>query len=152
MHFSPFCIHWRGKLRNLLNRAKNIYIYLRYYFNFKSNGGAVVELQAVDPEIVGSPPAVFFSLPSHGAPSVKLRILQNFTLYLRNSWSINLRAIENCICGLRSIERNMRCILRTVHAEPISAKTPENPPRCHVPLKVPKCEIFVNTIKNFLGR
>ncbi len=50
-------------------------------------------------------PSVIYSLPSHGAPSVKLRILQNFTLYLRNSWSINLRAIENCICGLRSIER-----------------------------------------------
>jgi hypothetical protein len=59
-------------------------------------------------------PPVFFSLPSHGATSVKLRILQNFTLYLRNSWSINLRAIENCICGLRSIERKMRSILRTV--------------------------------------
>ncbi len=59
-------------------------------------------------------PPVLFSLPSHGAPSVKLRILQNFTLYLRNSCSLNLRAIENCICGLCSIERNMRSILRTV--------------------------------------
>ncbi len=57
---------------------------------------------------------VFFSLPSPGIPSVKLRILEIFTLYLRNSWSLNLRAIENCICGLRSIERNMRFILRTV--------------------------------------
>ncbi len=57
MHYSPFCIHWRGKLRNLVNRAKNIYIYFKYRFTFTSNGGAVVELQAVDLEVVGSPPA-----------------------------------------------------------------------------------------------
>ncbi len=60
-------------------------------------------------------PPVFFSLLSHGMRSVKLCILENFTLYLRNSWSLNLRAIESCICGLRSIERKMRSILRTVH-------------------------------------
>jgi hypothetical protein len=59
-------------------------------------------------------PPVFFSLPSHGVSSVKLRFLENFTLYLRNSWSLNLRAIESCICGLRPIERKMRSILRTV--------------------------------------
>jgi hypothetical protein len=58
---------------------------------------------------------VFFCLPSHGVPSVKLRFLENFTLYLRNSWSLNLRAIESCICGLRPIEHKMRSILRTVH-------------------------------------
>jgi hypothetical protein len=50
-------------------------------------------------------PPVLFSLSSLSVSSVKLRILENFTLYLRNSWSLNLRAIENCICGLRSIER-----------------------------------------------
>ncbi len=44
----------------------------------------------------------------HGTSNVKLRILECFTLYLRNRQSGNLRAIENCICGLRSIERNMR--------------------------------------------
>ncbi len=27
--------------------------------------------------------------------------------YLRNGWSVNLRAIENCIFSIRSIERNM---------------------------------------------
>jgi hypothetical protein len=59
-------------------------------------------------------PPVVFSFPSHGVPRVKLRILENFTLYLRNSWSLNLRAIESCICGLRPIERKMRSILRTV--------------------------------------
>jgi hypothetical protein len=37
--------------------------------------------------------------------------------YLRNGWSVNLRAIENCIFTICSIERNMRPILRTVHAE-----------------------------------
>jgi hypothetical protein len=74
----------------------------------------VVESQAADPEDAGSPPTVFFSLPSHGVPSVKLRILENLTLYLCNSLSLNLRAIENCICGLRSIGCKMRSILRTV--------------------------------------
>jgi hypothetical protein len=59
---------------------------------------------------------VFFSLSSHGVPSVKLRILENFTLYLRNRLSLNLRAIENSICGLRSIGRKMRSILRTVYS------------------------------------
>ncbi len=107
MPFSLFCIHWHGKLRNLLKRAKNIYIYIAQV--------TVAQWQSCRLQIqrllVHLPP-VFFCLPSHGAPSVKLRILQNFTLYLRNSWSLNLRAIENCICGLRSIERKMRSILR----------------------------------------
>jgi hypothetical protein len=40
--------------------------------------------------------------------------LGGFTSYLRNGWS--LRAIENCIFSIRSIERNMRPILRTVRA------------------------------------
>jgi hypothetical protein len=42
----------------------------------------------------------------------KITFLENFTLYLRNSRSLNLRAIESCICGLRPIERKMRSILR----------------------------------------
>ncbi len=46
----------------------------------------------------------------HGTSNVKLRILECFTLYLRNRQSGNLRAI----CGLRSIERKMRFFLRTV--------------------------------------
>jgi hypothetical protein len=50
----------------------------------------------------------------HRALNVNLRILECFTLYLRNRQSGNLRALENCICGLRSIERNMRSFLRTV--------------------------------------
>ncbi len=54
-------------------------------------------------------------IPSHSVPSVKLCFLQNFTLYLRNSWSLNLRATESCICGLRPIERKMRSILQTVY-------------------------------------
>jgi len=56
----------------------------------------------------------------HRAWNVKLRILECFTLYLRNRQSGNLRAIENCICGLRSIERNMRSFLRTVYDEMIN--------------------------------
>ena len=58
---------------------------------------------------------VLFSFLRHGALNVKLRTLEYFTLYLRNRQSGNLRTIENCICGLRSIERNMRSFLRTVY-------------------------------------
>jgi hypothetical protein len=61
-------------------------------------------------------PPVLFSLSSLSVSSVKLRILLNFTLYLRNTWSLNLRAIESCVCSIRSIERKMRSILRTVSA------------------------------------
>ncbi len=59
---------------------------------------------------------VLFSFLRHGALNVKLSTLEYFTLYLRNRQSGNLRTIENCICGLRSIERNMRSFLRTVRA------------------------------------
>ncbi len=51
--------------------------------------------------------------------------LGGFTSYMRNGWSVTLRAIENCIFSIRSIERNMRPILRTVH-----------PIRCDSPLKI----------------
>jgi hypothetical protein len=57
---------------------------------------------------------VLFSFLQHGGLNVKLRTLEYFTLYLRNRQSGNLRTIENCICGLCSIERNMRSFLRTV--------------------------------------
>jgi hypothetical protein len=56
MHFPPLCIHWSGILRNLVNIAKNVYIFLKYGFGVTSNGGAVVESQAADPEDAGSPP------------------------------------------------------------------------------------------------
>ncbi len=35
---------------------------------------------------------------------------------VRVNWSVNLRAIERCICSLRCIQRKVRSILRTVHA------------------------------------
>jgi hypothetical protein len=60
-----------------------------------------------------------------GASNVRLRLcgfLGSFTLYLRNGWSVNLRAIENCIFSIRSIERNMRPILRAVYCPPSAAK------------------------------
>jgi hypothetical protein len=43
----------------------------------------------------------------HGELNVKLRTLEYITLYLRNRQSGNLRAIESCVCSIRSIERNM---------------------------------------------
>ncbi len=56
MHFPPLCIHWSGILRNLVNMAKNVYIFLKFCSYITSNGGAVVESQAADPEDAGSPP------------------------------------------------------------------------------------------------
>jgi hypothetical protein len=58
--------------------------------------------------------AVFFGFLRPWRTNVNLRRLECFTSYLRNGQSGNLRAIENCICGLRSMERNMRAFLRTV--------------------------------------
>ncbi len=75
-------------------------------------GGAVVECWA---GLLVRLPPVFFSLSILSVLSVKLSILENFTLYLRNTWSLNLRAIESCVCSIRSIERKMRSILRTVY-------------------------------------
>jgi hypothetical protein len=46
-----------------------------------------------------------------------------FTSYLRNGWSVKLRAIENCFFSIRSIERNMRPILQTVYGT-YAAKVP----------------------------
>ncbi len=57
---------------------------------------------------------MLFTVSSLSVSSVKLRILENFMLYLRNTWSLNLRAIESCVCSIRSIECKMRSILRTV--------------------------------------
>jgi hypothetical protein len=51
---------------------------------------------------------VLFSF--HGALNVKSGTLECFTLYLRNRQSGNLRAIENCVCSIRSLERNMTSI------------------------------------------
>jgi hypothetical protein len=58
--------------------------------------------------------AVFFGFLRPLRMNVNLRRLECFTSYLRNGQSGNLRAIENCICGLRSIKRNMRTFLQTV--------------------------------------
>jgi hypothetical protein len=38
-----------------------------------------------------------------------------FTLYLHNRQNGNLRAIVNCVCSIRSVERNMTSFLRTVY-------------------------------------
>ena len=73
-------------------------------------------------------PPVLFSLSSLSVSSVKFCILENFTLYLRNTWSLNLRAIESCVCSIRSIERKMGPILRTVYLSSSGTKV-------HVKLK-----------------
>ncbi len=40
----------------MANLAKNVYIFLKYCASVTSNGVAVVESQAADPEDAGSPP------------------------------------------------------------------------------------------------
>jgi hypothetical protein len=42
--------------------------------------------------------------------SVKCKMAEKSSLSVRNTWSLNLRAIENCICSIRSIERKMKHI------------------------------------------
>jgi hypothetical protein len=90
--------------------AKGIYINLKFSSHYMCTGGPVVESWAVDPRDVCLPPALCLSLSSLSVLSVKLCILENFALYLRNTWSLNLRAIESCVCSIRS----MRSISRTV--------------------------------------
>jgi hypothetical protein len=57
---------------------------------------------------------VLLVFSGHGALNVILRTSENFTLYLRNRQSGNLRAIESCVCSIRSEERNMMSFLQTV--------------------------------------
>jgi hypothetical protein len=54
--------------------------------------------------------------------------------YLRNGWTVNLRATENCIFSIRSIERNMRPILRTVQFLRISKVSLLQPAHYNKPL------------------
>ncbi len=42
--------------RNFTQSGKYVYIFLKYCLKITSNGGAVVESQAADPEDAGSPP------------------------------------------------------------------------------------------------
>ncbi len=54
----------------------------------------------------------------HGTSNVRLCLSSfsgGFTPYLHNGCSVNLRAIENCIFNICSVEYNMRPILRTVY-------------------------------------
>ncbi len=64
-----------------------------------------------------TPSLCYLVFSGHGALNVKLRTLEYFMLYLRNRQSGNLRAIESCVCSIRSIERNMMPFLRTVRDE-----------------------------------
>jgi hypothetical protein len=49
--------------------------------------------------------------------ATELYILESFTLYLRNYMGVILRAIENCVCSIRCIGREMRPISQTVYAQ-----------------------------------
>jgi hypothetical protein len=62
-----------------------------------------------------APNLCYLVCSGHGALNVKFRTLEYFTLYLRNRQSGNLKAIESCVCSIRSIERNMLSFLRTVY-------------------------------------
>jgi hypothetical protein len=62
-----------------------------------------------------APRLCYLVFSGHGALNVKLRTLECFTLYLRNRQSWNLRAIESCVCIIRSMARNMTSFFWTVH-------------------------------------
>jgi hypothetical protein len=97
--------------------AKNIYIYLNFITIHKWKCGAVVESQTGNPEIAGSSTtcAVLFSQGmAYQTEDYACGVFGVFTSYLRNGCSVNLQAIENCIFSIRSIEHNLRPILRTV--------------------------------------
>ncbi len=78
--------------------------------------GAAVESQIGSPEIAGLSPCYVVCFAQGMAFQTEDYacgdFLWGFTSYLRNGWSVNLRAIENCTFSIRSIERNMRPILR----------------------------------------
>ncbi len=88
-------------------------IYGKKYFNFSKyflyiicNSGAVVYCRVLgykSNECRFIPHLYSLVYSIHGTSRIKLRILECFTLYLRNGWSINLKAI-------RCIERNTRPI------------------------------------------
>ncbi len=107
-------MHWHGILRKQrkLTKKKNIYFKNAPYSHVSmaqwQSGGLQTQSMLVRAQ------AVFFGFLRPWRMNVNLRRLECFTSYLRNGQSGNLRAIENCICGLRSIERNMRAFLRTV--------------------------------------
>ncbi len=76
------------------------------------------EYQTGSPEKRGSSPACADGFLQALRVKRKITLVQffsgGFMSYLRRGWSIKLWAIENCIFSIRSIERNMRPILRTV--------------------------------------
>jgi hypothetical protein len=92
--------------------VKNIYIYLKYCKYFICKDCAVEDAWVTDPEYLWwFAPCLCSSVYSNnGTPSLKLRISVWFTVHLRDGWSLNLRAIENCIFCLCSIEHKMRSI------------------------------------------
>jgi hypothetical protein len=94
--------------------AKNIFISFNYYAVWHS--GRVTDWESRDRWI--EPHLCCLVCSRHGMSNERLRLwgfLVGFTSYLLNGWSVNLRAIENCIFSIRSIERNFYFILRTVH-------------------------------------
>jgi hypothetical protein len=114
MQILAFCMHWRGILRKQRKLTKKKNMYLKNAPNSHvsmaqwQSGGLQTQSMLVRTQ------AVFFGFLRPWHMNVNLRRLECFTSYLHNGQSGNLRAIENCICGLRSIERNMRAFLRTV--------------------------------------
>jgi hypothetical protein len=73
----------------------------------------------IDPHLYYS----FFS--RHGVPNVRLRLCGFFAeLYVISAerQSVNLPPIENCICGLRCIERKIRSIFKTVQSRKLKSR------------------------------
>jgi hypothetical protein len=60
-------------------------------------------------------PICSYVYSSHGVSNLKLRLLVCFTLYLLNGSRVNLRAIDNCIYAIHSIELKQRSIFMAVY-------------------------------------
>jgi hypothetical protein len=125
--YNKFTLNWQilallllmRKITQLQKNGKTKFMYFHYCSIHKCKCGAAVESQIGSPEIAGLGPTcvILFTedMACQTADYACGVFLGGFTSYLRNGWSVNLWAIENCIFSICSIERNMRPILRTVY-------------------------------------
>ena len=89
------------KIMQLQKKGQKIYIYFNYCQFHMCKCGTAVKSQSGSSEIAGSSPTCAVQFAQGVACQTEDQacwvFLRGFTTYLRNSWSINLQAIENCI-------------------------------------------------------
>ena len=100
------------KISQLQKKWQKIFLSILYILYLcKCKCGAGVESLTGSPKIAGSSLTCVVQFVQGMACQTEDYacgdFLGGFMSYLRNGWSVNLRAIENCIFSIRSIERNM---------------------------------------------